>query len=163
MARMFKRSVRTFIAIAAPPLCSLCSPDHKRVQSRHSGTTGPGAGSGSGDPELQGPGGACSARACPSHASQQPLHIKVFSDLVILFPAVSIDIQVLSDLAFILFILFILQILIQTRRRRGGGQAPALRKKARLGARSARACPSHASQQPLCILRSSRTLLSCSC
>ena len=26
-----------------------------------------------------------SARACPSHASQQPLHIKVLSDLVILF------------------------------------------------------------------------------
>ena len=44
-------------------------------------------------------------------------HIQVLSDLVILFSADAIDIQVLSDLAFILFILFILHILIQTRRR----------------------------------------------
>ena len=35
-----------------------------------------------------------SARACPSHASQKPLRIKGLSDLVILFPAVSIDIKV---------------------------------------------------------------------
>ena len=44
----------------------------------------------------------------------------------------SIDIQVLSDLELILFILFILAILailLQTQRRHGGGQAPALRKK----------------------------------
>ena len=52
-----------------------------------------------------------SARACPSHASQQPLCIKVLSDLCIVFLLMSIDIQVLSDLAFILFILQILQIL----------------------------------------------------
>ena len=44
-------------------------------------------------------------------------HIKVLSDLSILFPAASIDIQVLSDLAFILCILQILDILIQTLRR----------------------------------------------
>ena len=37
-----KRSVRPLIAIAAPPLCSLCSPDHKQFQSGHSGTTGAG-------------------------------------------------------------------------------------------------------------------------
>ena len=43
--------------------------------------------------------GPRSARDRPSHAPQPPLHIKVLSDLVILFPAVSIDIQVLSDLA----------------------------------------------------------------
>ena len=45
------------------------------------------------------------------------VHIKVLADLVIWFPAVSIDIQVLADLQFILQILQILQILIQTRRR----------------------------------------------
>ena len=44
-------------------------------------------GSRSGDPDLQGPGAARSARACPSHASQPPLRIKVLSDLVILSPA----------------------------------------------------------------------------
>ena len=38
--------------------------------------------------------GARSARACPSHASQKPLRIKVLSDLCILSPAVSIDIKV---------------------------------------------------------------------
>ena len=76
--------------------------------------------------------------------SQPPLHIKVLSDLVILFLLMSIDIQVLSDLAFILCILCILCILLQTRRGHGGGQAPALRKKTRPGPRSARACPSHA-------------------
>ena len=52
--------------------------------------------------------------------SQPPLHIKVLSDLVILSPAVSIDIQVLSDLEFILFILAILAILIQTDERARG-------------------------------------------
>ena len=56
-----------------------------------------------------------SARGCPSHASQKPLHlIKVLADLSILFPAASIDIQVLADLAFILQILAILAILLQT-------------------------------------------------
>ena len=63
-------------------------------------------------------------------------HIQVLSDLVILFSADAIDIQVLSDLAFILCILHILQILhilailLQTRRRDSGGQAPALQKNA---------------------------------
>ena len=62
--------------------------------------------------------GPRSARACPSHASQKPLHIKVLSDLSLLFLLMSIDIQVLSDLAFILCILHILAILIQTKKAR---------------------------------------------
>ena len=53
----------------------------------------------------------------PRKAPQPPLHIKVLSDLVILFLMMSIDIQVLADLAFILQILAILAILLQTRRR----------------------------------------------
>ena len=47
----------------------------------------------------------------------QTIDVKVLADLSILFPAASIDIQVLADLAFILFILLILAILLQTRRR----------------------------------------------
>ena len=43
--------------------------------------------------------------------------MKVLTDLSLLFLLMSIDIQVLSDLAFILFILAILAILLQTRRR----------------------------------------------
>ena len=67
--------------------------------------------------------GARSARACPSHASQQPLRIKVLSDLVILSPAVSIDIKVFQTFgpyaraAPILSILQILAILLQTAER----------------------------------------------
>ena len=38
--------------------------------------------------------GLRSARACPSHASRQPLHIKVLSDLFSLFLLISIDIKV---------------------------------------------------------------------
>ena len=73
-----------------------------------------------------------SARACPSQGTEknaspgpvargtgprkapQPLHIKVLSDLFSAFLLMSIDIQVLSDLAFILQILHILAILLQT-------------------------------------------------
>ena len=63
--------------------------------------------------ELQGPGGPPVARGpVPRKAPQKPRRI-----------------QVLSDPELILFILQILQILIQTRRRHSGGQAPALRKK----------------------------------
>ena len=54
----------------------------------------------SGDLDLQGPGAARSARACPSHASQKPLRlIKVLSDLVILFLLNSIDIKVFQTFA----------------------------------------------------------------
>ena len=43
-------------------------------------------------------------------------HIKVLTDLRLLFLLMSIDIQVLSDLAFILHILHILAILLQTKK-----------------------------------------------
>ena len=46
----------------------------------------------------------------------QPLHIKVLTDLFSVYLLMSIDIQVLSDLAFILFILHILAILLQTKK-----------------------------------------------
>ena len=59
--------------------------------------------------------GTRSARACPSHASQPPRRIlrsyRTFSRYCF---CGSIDIQVLSDLAFILQILAILAILLQT-------------------------------------------------
>ena len=56
-----------------------------------------------------------SARACPSHAPQQQRGIlRSYRTLASCYRCVSIDIQVLSDLAFILFILRILAILIQT-------------------------------------------------
>ena len=65
-----------------------------------------------------------SARACPSHAPQQPLHIKVLTDLSLLFPLMSIDIQVREDLQFILQILFILAILLQTTKKARGETTP---------------------------------------
>ena len=47
----------------------------------------------------------------------QTITIKVLTDLAILFPEDSIDMQVLTDLEFILCILCILAILLQTLRR----------------------------------------------
>ena len=66
----------------------------------------------------------------PRNASQKPRGIlRSYRTLSSCSCCASIDIQVLSDLAFILFILRILAILLQTLRRHGGGQAPARRKK----------------------------------
>ena len=102
-----KRSVRTLIAIAAPPLWN-----YRGLGGR---------------PSRGGLSLACTAEAA--------WHIKVLSDLVILFPLISIDIKVFqtfgqdAQAAPILAILLILEILLQTRRRHGEGQAPALRKK----------------------------------
>ena len=65
-----------------------------------------------------------SARACPSHAPQQPLHIKVLSDLRPVLFLISIDIKVFQTFsphslaAPILQILFILAILLQTKKAR---------------------------------------------
>ena len=60
-----------------------------------------------------------SARDRPSHTSQKPLRIKVLADLFSVFLLrVSIDIQVLADLAFILQIPHILAILLQTKKAR---------------------------------------------
>ena len=60
----------------------------------------------------------------PRKAPQQPLHIKGLSDLFSAFLLMSIDIQVLSDLAFILQILHILAILLQTTKKRAGRNNP---------------------------------------
>ena len=50
----------------------------------------------------------------PGYPASDDITIKVLSDLVLLFPAAAIDMQVLADLE---FILFILAILLQTLRR----------------------------------------------
>ena len=55
----------------------------------------------------------------PRKAPQPPLHIKVLTDLSLLFLPISIDIKVLADLEPILPILPILEILLQTTKRAG--------------------------------------------
>ena len=94
-------------------MSSLCSPDHKRVLSGCSGTT-----EAWGPPVGRGP--------VPRTRRSSSGHIKVLSDLFSGCLLMSIDIQGLSDLAFILAILQILPILLQTNKKKRGGQATAM-------------------------------------